>query len=124
MLASAVLLSAPRMEEFVDVASVNDVPTGRAKSLKVGERAIALYHTAKGYFASDNHCPHRGGPLGDGDVIGDEIVCPWHLWGFDVVSGVCTGNPEVSIVMHEVKIDRDRIHVKLAPARAVTSELL
>jgi nitrite reductase (NADH) small subunit len=118
------LLSAPRMEDFVDVASIDELPVGRAKTLKVGERSIALYHTRSGFFASDNQCPHRGGPLGQGDVIGEEIVCPWHLWGFDVRSGVCTGNLQVSIVTHEVKIDRDRILVKLAPAREATPELL
>jgi nitrite reductase/ring-hydroxylating ferredoxin subunit len=111
------------MEGFIDVAGVMDVPINRARSFRVGERSIALYHTAKGFFASDNQCPHRGGPLGEGDIIGDEIVCPWHLWGFDTRTGICLGNPEVSIVTHEVKIDRDRILVKLAPARAAT-ELL
>jgi nitrite reductase (NADH) small subunit len=110
------------MGEFVDVASVNDVPAGRAKSVKAGARSIALYHTAKGFFASDNECPHRGGPLGEGDIIGSEIVCPWHLWGFDIESGVCPGNPEMSIVTHEVRIEADRILVKLAPARPVSSE--
>lgn len=117
-------LPSPRMEDFVDVASINDVAAGRAKSLKVGERTIALYHTKSGFFASDNTCPHRGGPLGQGDVIGEEIVCPWHLWGFDVRSGVCMGNVQVSIVTHEVKIDRDRVLVKLSPAREATPELL
>jgi nitrite reductase/ring-hydroxylating ferredoxin subunit len=112
------------MDEFVDVASVNDLAIGRARTLTIGGRAIALYHTARGFFASDNQCPHRGGPLGAGDLIADEIICPWHLWGFDVTSGVCTGNPDLSIVTHEVRIDHDRILVKLAPARAVTPELL
>lgn len=112
------------MEEFVDVARVSELPIGRAKTVTIGVRAIALYHTTRGFFASDNTCPHRGGPLGEGDLIVNEIVCPWHLWGFDVESGVCTGNSEVTIVTHEVKIDGDRILVKLAPAREVTSELL
>ena len=112
------------MEDFVDVASIDELPLGRTKSWKVGQRSIALYHTKNGFFASDNECPHRGGPLGQGDLIADEIVCPWHLWGFDVRSGVCTGNLQVHIVTHEVKIDRDRILVKLAPARETTPELL
>ena len=112
------------MEDFIDVASIDELPVGRAKTWKVGERSIALYHTKSGFFASDNECPHRGGPLGQGDVMGDEIVCPWHLWGFDVRTGVCTGNLQVSIVTHEVKVDRDRILVKLAPAREATPELL
>ncbi len=112
------------MEDFVDVASIDELPVGGAKTLRVRERAIALYHTRAGFFASDNECPHRGGPLGQGDLIGEEIVCPWHLWGFDVRSGVCTGNLQVSIVTHEVKIDRNRVLVKLAPAREATPELL
>lgn len=90
----------------------------------VGERTVALYHTTRGFFASDNQCPHRGGPLGQGDIIGQEIICPWHLWGFEVASGVCTGNPDVSIVTHEVRIEGNRILVKLAPAREVSPELL
>ena len=110
--------------EFIDVASINDVPTGRVRRLVVEGRTIALYHTSRGFFASDNVCPHRGGPLSDGDLIGDEIICPWHLWGFDVKTGVCTGNDSVSIVVHEVKVDHDRILVKLAPAREAASELM
>ena len=112
------------MEAFVDVASVNDIPLGRIKRIVVGDRAIAMYHTRRGFFASDNTCPHRGGPLAEGDLIGDEIICPWHLWGFDIVTGVCTGNPDVSIVTHEVRVENDRILVKLAPQRETTSEVL
>jgi nitrite reductase/ring-hydroxylating ferredoxin subunit len=112
------------MEEFVDVGSVGDLPVGRARTVTVGDRKIALYHTASGYFASDNQCPHRGGPLGEGDIIGEEIICPWHLWGFEVATGECTGNTQVGIVTHKVTIEGDRILVKLAPAREITSELL
>jgi nitrite reductase (NADH) small subunit len=112
------------MEDYIDVASVNDVNVGRAKRLAVGARIIALYHTQRGFFASDNTCPHRGGPLADGDLIGDEIICPWHLWGFDVASGVCTGNSDISITTHELKIEGDRILVKLAPAREAAPEIL
>jgi NAD(P)H-dependent nitrite reductase small subunit len=108
------------MESFIDIASVNDLPTGRARTYLVGERKIALFHTASGFFASDNVCPHRGGPLGEGDLIGDEIICPWHLWGFDVATGRCTGNPEVSIVTHEVRLSDDRIMIRLSPPREIT----
>jgi nitrite reductase/ring-hydroxylating ferredoxin subunit len=112
------------LTEFIDICGVSELSVGRARTVMIAGRAIALYHTTRGFFASDNQCPHRGGPLGEGDLIGSEIICPWHLWGFDVENGVCTGNPEVGIVTHEVKIDRDRILVKLAPVREITSELL
>lgn len=111
------------MNEFIDVAGIEELPVGRAKVVRPGGRPIALYHTAEGFFASDNECPHRGGPLGEGDIIGNEIICPWHLWGFDVATGECTGNISVNISTHEVRVEGGRILVKLAPARE-TSDLL
>ena len=101
------------MSEFVEVASVDDLPLGRAKACSVSGRTLALYHTASGFHATDNICPHRGGPLGEGDLIGEEITCPWHLWSFDVATGLCGGNSEISVETHEVKVEGDRIMVKL-----------
>jgi nitrite reductase (NADH) small subunit len=100
------------MSEFVDLGSTSEVPEGRAVARTVGERTIAIYHTASGFFATDNVCPHRGGPLAEGDLIGDEINCPWHLWGFDVKTGLCAGNREISVSTHEVRIVDGRILVK------------
>ena len=102
---------------------MSDLPVGRVKSVKAGEETLALYHTAKGFFASESRCPHRGGPLAEGDIIGDEIVCPWHLWGFDVRTGLCPGNAEFIVATHEVKVDGDRILVKLSPVRETSGAL-
>ncbi len=102
------------MSEFVEVARATDLPVGRATVCTVGDRRVALFHTSKGFFATDNTCPHRGGPLGEGDVIGDEIVCPWHLWTFEIATGICAGNPEIQIATYEVRVDDDRVLVRLA----------
>lgn len=99
---------------FIDVASIHEIPEGRMKPYTAGERRIVLCHVAGGIHALDNACPHRGGPLAEGDLIGREVICPWHLWGFDVVTGVCTGNADVAAVKHEVRIEGDRILVNLS----------
>jgi nitrite reductase (NADH) small subunit len=99
--------------EFIEVARVEELKVGRVKRCVVNDRALALVHTRDGFFALDNTCPHRGGPLSEGDVIANEIVCPWHLWGFDAATGVCAGNPDIRIQTHELRIEDDRILVKL-----------
>jgi nitrite reductase (NADH) small subunit len=104
---------AAAMTDFVDVAATADVPAGRSKAVVVEGRTIALHHTQKGFFATDNTCPHRGGPLAEGDLIGEEIVCPWHLWGFDLATGKCAGNPEIAIATHELRIEGDRILLRV-----------
>jgi nitrite reductase (NADH) small subunit len=101
------------MSELIEIATTGDVPVGRAKAFRAGGRTIALYHTAHGFFATDNVCPHRGGPLAEGDLIDDEITCPWHLWGFDVKTGLCAGNPEIAVTTYALQIEDDRILVRL-----------
>ena len=101
------------MPELIEIANVHELPTGRVKAFAVEGRTIALYHTESGFYATDNTCPHRGGPLAEGDVIGEEITCPWHLWSFDVRTGRCPGNPEITVATHEVHVDGERIKVRL-----------
>lgn len=98
---------------FVEVAKTAEVPLGRAKAVRLDGRTIALYHTGRGFFATDNTCPHRGGPLAEGDLVNDEITCPWHLWSFDIISGTCPGNPEIRVATHEVRIEGDALLVRL-----------
>lgn len=101
------------MPELIEIASTHDLAPGGVRACAIEGRVIALYHTASGFFATDNTCPHRGGPLAEGDLIGEEITCPWHLWSFDVRTGTCPGNPEVAVETHEVRVDGDRILVRL-----------
>jgi nitrite reductase/ring-hydroxylating ferredoxin subunit len=110
-------------EFFTEVLNASELPIGRIRAVKVDDHAVAISHTARGFFATDNSCPHRGGPLAEGDLIGDEIVCPWHLWGFDVRSGLCPGNAEYTIATHEVKVDGDRVLVRLAQVRETSGVL-
>ncbi|HEX6087299.1 MAG TPA: Rieske 2Fe-2S domain-containing protein [Thermoanaerobaculia bacterium] len=102
------------MPEFIDIASTNELPVGRVKAVQAAGRTIALYHTASGFHATDNTCPHRGGPLAEGDLIGEEITCPWHLWGFDVKTGLCAGNREIAVATHELRVEGDRILVRVS----------
>lgn len=100
--------------EFIDIANTSEVPIGHARVYEVNGRTIAVYHTERGFFSTDNTCPHRGGPLAQGDLIGNEINCPWHFWGFDLATGLCGGNPEIRVAAHEVRVMDDRIMVRLS----------
>ena len=81
------------------VAELDELPDGRVKSAKAGNRAIALSHFDGQYAAMDNKCPHQGGPLGEGSIekgIDGKcwIRCPWHGWDFDPLTGKPPGGHE------------------------------
>ena len=74
------------------IASLDELPEGRVKTVTAGGKSMALTHVDGQYSAMDNHCPHQGGPLGEGSIeVGNDgkcwLRCPWHGWDFDPLTG-------------------------------------
>ena len=76
----------------VDVGPVDGIPLGEGRAFVVGRRTVAVFRPRTGgLFAIDGHCPHRGGPLAEGIVGGETVVCPLHAWKIDLRTGRCQG---------------------------------
>ncbi len=75
------------MGQLIKVAEANDVPPGTAKAVEAEGRRIALFHSGGGYFAIDDACTHRGGPLSEGEVEGTVVTCPLHGATYDITTG-------------------------------------
>jgi thiamine pyrophosphate-dependent acetolactate synthase large subunit-like protein/nitrite reductase/ring-hydroxylating ferredoxin subunit len=60
---------------------------GEVARVVVGDRALCITRTEAGYGALDNRCPHQGGPLGEGQIEDGWVVCPWHAFEYDPLSG-------------------------------------
>jgi nitrite reductase (NADH) small subunit len=99
------------MPQFVTVARVDDVPEEGGGVYQAAGREIALFRIGGQFYALDNVCPHRGGPLGEGIVSGTEIICPWHAWGFDVRTGKYTFDPELAVQTFEVRVQDGQIQI-------------
>lgn len=101
------------MASLVKVAKRGDIPDGTGKTVEAGGRKIALFNAGGQFFAVDNACRHRGGPLGEGDLIGTTVVCPWHGWEYDVTNGQSVDDPSVSVACFSVRIEGDDILVEI-----------
>ncbi len=101
------------MSEFVKVAEVSDLKPGEGKTVVAGDREIALVNVDGKFFAIDNICPHRGGPLGEGVVDGHLCVCPWHGWRFDVRDGTSPVVKTAKVDTFEVVVEGTDVKVKI-----------
>ena len=90
------------MPAFVTACATSDVAPGTAKTLTVGGKEVAVFNVDGAFYALDNTCPHRGGPLGEGDLDGGVVACPWHAWRWDVTTGANTNNPAVKVACFAV----------------------
>jgi nitrite reductase/ring-hydroxylating ferredoxin subunit len=68
--------------------AVSEVSQESVKMLRIAGRQIALFHTADGFKACDNRCPHEGYPLSEGSLSTDCVLtCNWHNWKFNLDTG-------------------------------------
>ena len=101
------------MPILTKVAQKSDVPPGTGKVVEVGGKAIAVFNCEGTFYATDNTCKHRGGPLGEGTLTGTTVMCPWHGWEFDVTNGACSMDPTIKVSTFEVKVQGDDVLVAL-----------
>ena len=99
--------------EWIRVAKIADVPDGSAVALDLDGRSLALFHSGSHFYAIDNLCPHKGGPLAEGSLENGQVTCSWHAWTFDVRTGQCETVPGVKIGHYPVKIKYDEVFIKL-----------
>ena len=88
------------MADFVKVAKTNEIEPGQARLVEVRGKPITVFNVDGQFFALDNTCTHRGGPLAEGEISGHEVTCPWHGATFDIRTGQVVGPPAQRAVAH------------------------
>lgn len=98
--------------EFVKVAEKSDIVPGKAIMATVGGEEIGVFCVDGRYYAVDDKCPHRDGPLHEGLVEGFTVTCPWHFAKFDLRCGKLVEEPARSdIRTYEVRVEGNDIKV-------------
>jgi thiamine pyrophosphate-dependent acetolactate synthase large subunit-like protein/nitrite reductase/ring-hydroxylating ferredoxin subunit len=85
----------------------------RVTTVIANGRAVCLTRTAAGYGALDNHCPHQGGPLGDGQIVDGYVICPWHAYEYDPASGQPPPGFKDAATCYPVEERADGLYVEL-----------
>ncbi len=98
---------------FEVVLHKDSLKSGQVVEVIIAGTAIAVANVDGDYHATTNTCPHADGPLGEGELSGSVLTCPYHGWRFDVVDGSCQTNSEVTLQRYDVQIVGDAVCVRL-----------
>lgn len=107
----------PHDNDWIDIGGVDELSSAPLRRITVQNQAIALSFKNGEFGAVSNACNHVGGPLGDGHLDGEFVVCPWHAWKFDRRSGA--GEPgfeDDCVPSYPVRVDNGRVLVNLKAA--------
>ena len=81
------------MAAYVKVANAADLQPGSGMLVNASGGKVALFNVDGTCYAIDDTCSHRGGPLSDGALENDVVICPWHGARFCVRDGQVQGPP-------------------------------
>jgi len=102
-------------DQWQDVGAAEALKTTPVREVRVGSGVVALTCKDGEFGALSGTCIHVGGPLGQGTLEGDNVVCPWHYWKFHRVTGECP-YPGNRVGRHDVKVENGRVLVAVEPA--------
>jgi len=107
---------------WVAVTRCELIPPREGRSIWIGAREIAIFNVGDAFLATDNECPHKGGPLCDGIVTGRSVVCPLHAWKISLESGAVErpGRADACVPTYPVRVEDGIVMVRLPAARPVS----
>ena len=100
-------------DTFVTVGLVSDFTSGQGKMVVVNGRHVAVFRLGDEFYALDNMCLHRGGPLCDGFIESDVVTCPWHGWSYEIKTGTMVQDPRVGVSKHDVNVEDGAVSVRV-----------
>jgi nitrite reductase/ring-hydroxylating ferredoxin subunit/uncharacterized membrane protein len=102
-------------EKFTRVMLEGQLNEGVLVRGLAGDTPILLYKKGDRICAIGETCSHAGGPLSEGEIVGNNVQCPWHASHFDLCSGLVTRGPAtVSQVRYDVRVQNGQIEVKVS----------
>lgn len=88
----------------VNLGPLSQIPAGEGRAFAVEGQQVAVFHLRTGkVHAVSAVCPHKGGPLADGQIDGAVVVCPLHLNAFELATG-CSRSDLPSLRSYPVEI--------------------
>ena len=103
--------------QWTDIGSVEELKGKPLQQVMCGRTAIALTYKDGMFAAISGVCNHVGGPLGEGTLDGDYVVCPWHYWKFHYRTGHGeAGYEQDQVPAYPTKVENGRLYVDLSSA--------
>jgi nitrite reductase/ring-hydroxylating ferredoxin subunit len=99
------------MAEFIEVLREEELPPGRATTVTVAGKDIALFNVDGSTYAMEDSCLHQGSSLGSGTLEGKIVTCRSHGWRYNVTTGSTVHVPGYGVSTFPVKIVDGRIMV-------------
>lgn len=102
------------MAEFIRICAQSELPQpGNLREFTANGRTLCVANVAGTICVLDGTCPHEGGPLGEGMIEGERVVCPWHSFAFDLHTGEAEDEPSLKAEVIQARLEDGELQARL-----------
>ncbi len=107
-------MSQKNANNWVEVCKLDEIPPSQARTVRADNTVIAVFRlTDDRVKAVENRCPHKQGPLAEGIISGDDILCPLHNWRIHLDDGQAAAPDEGCVKTYPVKVENGQVFLSL-----------
>jgi len=108
-------MSDSKANNWIEVCKLDEIPPSQARTVQAGDNMIAVFRlTDDRVKAVENRCPHKQGPLAEGIISGDDILCPLHNWRISLDSGEVAAPDEGCVKTYPVKVEDGQVFLSIS----------
>ena len=101
-------------EQWIEICKLDEIPPSQARTVRADNTVIAIFRLKDNRVkAVENRCPHKNGPLAEGIVSGDDVLCPLHNWRIHLDSGEVAAPDEGCVKTYPVKVEDGQVFLSL-----------
>jgi nitrite reductase/ring-hydroxylating ferredoxin subunit len=99
-------------QEFL-ACRAEDIPEGERKIVEIEGKSIGIFHQAGGWYAVQNRCLHRGGPVATGSLQEGILTCPWHGYQYKLTTGELLQDPKARLEQYPVQVRDGEVYLQI-----------
>lgn len=101
------------MAYLVHVGALSDLNEEEGVRVMVGRCAVAVFRRGNRVHAVGDSCPHMGASLSEGYLDGNQVICPWHGWVFDLDNGTSMFDANAHIPIYRVVVEDGQVYFEM-----------
>ncbi|MDQ6996007.1 MAG: nitrite reductase small subunit NirD [Mariprofundus sp.] len=107
-------MSDAKTNNWIEVCRLDEIPPSQARTVNAGDNMIAVFRLSDDRIkAVENRCPHKQGPLAEGIISGDDILCPLHNWRISLDSGEVAAPDHGCVKTYASKVENGQVFLSL-----------
>jgi nitrite reductase (NADH) small subunit len=107
-------MSDAKTYNWIEVCKLDEIPPSQARTVLAGDNMIAVFRlTDDRIKAVENRCPHKQGPLAEGIISGEDILCPLHNWRISLDSGEVAAPDHGCVKTYATKVENGQVFLSL-----------